>query len=283
MSADLIAAALDSLADEIAVVDGEGLVVHTNAAWRSDLNLLDRPEVSSGVRAVLAGHAAEFSLECEAADSWASIRVRPLAGSDGAVVTCSDITERRRAEDRARALQEALRQEATTDVLTGLLNRRHLDRRVAEAVRLARRHSRPLCCLMVDLDGFKSVNDEHGHQVGDDVLREVGHRLRLVARRSDVVGRYGGEEFVVLVPETDAEGAAATAARVREALAEPPIRLDGREIPLDASIGVACFGHGRARDRLGLYAAADAALYAAKRGGKARVVIDSAVSNRSAG
>ncbi len=282
MADDLAAAAIDALPYEIAILDAEGRIVRVNAAWRADVQLLERAEVASGVEAVLAGRAAELSLEYAAGEVWASVLVRRLRDGAGALVMRADVTERRRAEERARALQEALRQEATTDALTGLLNRRQLDRRVAEAVRLARRHGRPLSCLMIDLDGFKAVNDEHGHHVGDEVLREVGKRLRLVARRSDVVGRYGGEEFVMLLPETDEEGAVATAERVRAAIGEP-LAEEAGEIALGASVGVAVFGFGTASDRLGLYAAADAALYAAKRAGRGRVVVDAAVANRDSG
>jgi diguanylate cyclase (GGDEF)-like protein len=280
---DLYAAAFDALPDEIAVVDGRGRVVRANAAWRDHTDVLAVPAVAAGVRAVLSGRANQFAVECEVDDGWTNVRVRPLADGPGAVVVLADVTERRRAEERARALQTALRQEAITDALTGVLTRRQLDRRVAEAVRLARRHARPLTCLMVDLDGFKAVNDQHGHQVGDEVLREVGRRLRLVARRSDVIGRYGGEEFVVLLPETDVEGAVTTAERVREAIRTPAIQARGLELSLDASVGVASFAEGGAADRLGLYAAADAALYAAKRAGRGRVVVDAAVANRAAG
>jgi diguanylate cyclase (GGDEF)-like protein len=98
-----------------------------------------------------------------------------------------------------------------------------------------------------------------------------------------VIGRYGGEEFVLLLPETEVEGAAATAERVRETIRRPHLRVRGHEIALDASVGVACFGEVDARDRLGLYAAADAALYAAKRAGKGRVVVAGAVSNDTSG
>jgi diguanylate cyclase (GGDEF)-like protein len=280
---DVAAAALDSLEDEVAVVDAQGAVVHANAAWRGDTALLRRDDVAAGISSVAAGRTPEFTVEFETAEGWACLRARPLAGGGGVLVVRSDVTERRRAEDRAQALQAALRQEATTDVLTGVLNRRQLDRRVAEAVRLARRHARPLACLLVDLDGFKAVNDRFGHAVGDEVLREVGHRLRLAARRSDVVGRYGGEEFVVLLPETEPEGAASTGERVRTALADRAVRVGDAEIPLDASVGVACFGRGGVRDRLGLYTAADRALYAAKRAGRGRVVVDTTVSEREIG
>jgi diguanylate cyclase (GGDEF)-like protein len=283
MTSDLLAAALDSLPDGIAVLDADGAVVHESAAWRGGRRILDRADVAAGIAAVLSGRVPEFSVEHDAQHACWALRVLPLAGGSGALVVRSDVTERRRVEERARALQEALRQEASTDALTGVLNRRHLDRRVAEAVRLARRHKRPLALLMVDLDDFKAVNDVHGHAVGDDVLREVGRRLRLAARRTDVVGRYGGEEFVVLLPETEPEGAAATGERVRLAVAEPPLDLEGLGITLGASVGVACLGCGGVRDRLGLYVAADRALYAAKRSGRGRVVVDSMVADDAAG
>ena len=312
MGPELRVAAFESLAEEIAILDAEGRIVAANAAWERAARALGvtswlgRPygevwatgpgdrtglaQLNKGIADVCAGVATEFGLEYRSREDgvWSLLCVRPLAGGGGAVVAHDDITERKRVEERlaaqnellldlnrrTQALQEALRVEASTDGLTGLLNRRQLDRRTAEAVRVARRHGRPLACLMVDLDHFKDVNDNFGHQVGDDALREVAQRLRLTCRRSDVIGRYGGEEFVVLLPETDAEGAMVMAERIRDAIAAPPFVTRHRgveiEVALAASVGVACFGED-ARERLMLYAAADRALYAAKRGGRNQV------------
>lgn len=320
MGFELRVAAFESLSEEIAILDADGRIVAANAAWEKAARALGvstwlgRPyaevwasgpgdrtglaELGAGIADVCAGRAGDYGLEYRAREdgAWSCLCVRPLVGAEGAVVAHDDVTERKRVEERlatqneellelnrrTQALQAALRVEASTDALTGLLNRRQLDRRTAEAVRVARRYGRPLACLMVDLDHFKDVNDTFGHQVGDDALREVGHRLRLTCRRSDVIGRYGGEEFVILLPETDAEGAMVMAERIRDAIASPPFVARHREIesevPLAASVGVASFGEG-ARDRLMLYAAADSALYAAKRGGRNQVAAAVEVAN----
>jgi diguanylate cyclase (GGDEF)-like protein len=172
----------------------------------------------------------------------------------------------------SRRLQEQYRRHASTDPLTGLLNRRGLE---DLGVRLAQRLSREgkdLTLLMVDVDHFKRFNDEHGHQAGDYVLFAVAQLLKNGLRPTDVVTRYGGEEFTVLLPETDLNGALVAANRVRETISktvfEPP-----EEAPLPqvtASMGAAQCRSGMTLDRL--IAEADAALYEAKRSGRNRVV-----------
>lgn len=165
--------------------------------------------------------------------------------------------------------QGRLKDLATRDELTGLGNRRLVMERGAELVKLAQRHHRPLAALMLDIDHFKSVNDRHGHAAGDDVLRFLGAAVSLQLRASDVAGRTGGEEFALLLPETALEQAAATAERLREAVARTPIPTDeaGAPIPVTVSVGVAALrGAGDSLDAL--LARADDALYAAKRAGR---------------
>jgi diguanylate cyclase (GGDEF)-like protein len=177
---------------------------------------------------------------------------------------------------RAKAVRDAFAHEATTDGLTTLLNRRGLEIRAEEAVDLARRYSRPLACLMVDIDHFKHVNDTHGHRAGDAVLRQVAERIRATTRISDVVGRYGGEEFVLLLPETDEDGAILAAEKVRCEIADRPLPVTSQAggeatVSLRASVGVACFDQ-RTFDAAELMSNADGALYQAKRLGRDRVV-----------
>lgn len=182
---------------------------------------------------------------------------------------------------RAKAVRDALAHEATTDPLTGLLNRRGLDLRAAEAVALSRRHGRPLGCLMVDLDHFKRINDTLGHPVGDQVLKAVADRIQQLTRISDLAARYGGEEFLVLLLETDAEGAAATAEKLRAALGAEPVDVVSLAgpvaLPITASVGVAWWrpGMGESPD---LFGEADRALYEAKRRGRDQVVLASDLS-----
>jgi diguanylate cyclase (GGDEF)-like protein len=174
-------------------------------------------------------------------------------------------------------VRDTLLSEAATDPLTGLFNRSHLWARASELVALARRHGRSLSCLLVDLDHFKRINDTYGHAAGDAVLQQAALRVRIVTRISDVAIRYGGEEFLLLLPETDLDGAVAMAERVREALSERSVdvldALDGTgvvSLTVTASIGVAEWRpdmNGAAE----LIAAADAALYRAKQCGRNRV------------
>ncbi|MBN9424511.1 MAG: hypothetical protein BGO63_16895 [Candidatus Accumulibacter sp. 66-26] len=176
-----------------------------------------------------------------------------------------------RVRERTAELAEANAQLATLasrDGLTGALNRRAGDERLAAEVQRAGRSGQALAALMVDVDHFKRVNDSFGHAAGDTVLREVGALLGSAVRGSDSVIRYGGEEFLVLLPDTDAAGAAALAEKLRGALAAEC----GREIGgVTASLGVAA-ARG-AIDAEALLRAADRALYAAKAGGRNRVCV----------
>ena len=131
------------------------------------------------------------------------------------------------------------------------------------------RHDRPFSCLLLDIDHFKQVNDTHGHAAGDAVLREVAQRIRASCRISDIVGRYGGEEFVVLLPETDGAAAVVTADKLRALLSGSPVTAGSVTIPIHASIGVAAWSAAM-RAPSDLYAAADQALYRAKDLGRDR-------------
>ena len=159
--------------------------------------------------------------------------------------------------------EEALRRQALHDVLTGLPNRALLHDRLEQALRAAGRDNTGLALLMIDLDGFKTINDTLGHHQGDLLLREVGARLRAVLRQRDTVARLGGDEFVALLPGDDGGGATRTARKILAALAEPVV-AEGRRLVVGASIGVALYpAHGT--DAVTLLRRADAAMYAAKR------------------
>lgn len=181
----------------------------------------------------------------------------------------AELIARVRAALRTKAVRDGLVEQAARDGLTGLLNRRELDLRAQEAFALARRHGRELSCLMLDIDHFKQVNDVHGHAAGDAVLREVARQLGAVCRAADVVARYGGEEFVVLLPETPARAAVATADKLRSVLSARRFDADGAGIPIRASIGVASLTKEMGTYE-SLYAAADEALYRAKQLGRDR-------------
>jgi diguanylate cyclase (GGDEF)-like protein len=161
--------------------------------------------------------------------------------------------------------------QATTDGLTGLANRRMLDEELALEWRRADRIGDPLAFVLIDLDDFKRVNDDHGHQAGDAVLRAVGGVLTSGVRQADLAGRYGGEEFALILPGTDLAGAQKLAERVRIALVA--MRVDGpkgKALTATASFGVAAKGELPSPEKL--VADADEALYEAKRAGKNRVV-----------
>jgi len=162
-----------------------------------------------------------------------------------------------------------------TDALTGLHNRRYLERRLAEEVARARRYRHPLSCLFVDADHFKRVNDLYGHSTGDMVLREIALRMKGCLRASDVATRFGGEEFTLLLPQTDAREAFNLAERIRMDIAETPVPVaPERELRVTVSIGVSEMALQRDDGDAGarLMADADAALYDAKRQGRNRVI-----------
>ncbi len=165
-------------------------------------------------------------------------------------------------------LHSTAREQADQDGLTGLANRRRFEVDVDDEWQRCRRYGRPLSVVMVDLDHFKRLNDEHGHQLGDEVLRAASAALAGVLRSSDTAYRYGGEEFVVMLRETGIEEAAAVAERMRHAVAGVTIATSG--LLVSASAGVA-ERHASMGHHTELVAAADAALYEAKRSGRDRV------------
>jgi diguanylate cyclase (GGDEF)-like protein/PAS domain S-box-containing protein len=178
-----------------------------------------------------------------------------------------DITDRK-------ALEQALKVQAETDYLTGLASRRHFRERGEEELIRARRYQRPLALLMLDIDHFKAINDAHGHDVGDLALQRVAARCKEVLRAVDLIGRVGGEEFAIVLPETDAEGGRAVAERLRQAIAERPMATgQGREVWLRASIGVTGFAADEETDLDRLLRQADQALYQAKETGRDRVCL----------
>ncbi|HEV8497706.1 MAG TPA: diguanylate cyclase [Gemmatimonadaceae bacterium] len=178
-------------------------------------------------------------------------------------------------EERERQLLEAnerLRYMSQTDALTGLDNRRHLEERIDEMFEHARRLNEPFSCVMCDLDRFKSVNDTYGHQAGDAVLKQFARILRNEVREIDRVGRYGGEEFMLLLPGTVLDAAVTFAERVRKEVEGHTFTFDGTQICRTASFGVSAWPHPRIGNCDVLVRAADDALYVAKETGRNRVI-----------
>jgi diguanylate cyclase (GGDEF)-like protein len=194
---------------------------------------------------------------------------------DGVVAITRDVTEQKGLEERLAAL-------AIEDGLTGLANRRSFDERLQEEWTRACREHTSLSVLMIDLDRFKTFNDEYGHPAGDECLRMVASILAAEARRpADLGARYGGEEFVMLMPNTDAAGCARMGERIRSAIrrAGIPHALNLPSDVVTASLGGATCRPGRERlaECASLVESADRALYAAKDGGRDRLVMSGEV------
>jgi diguanylate cyclase (GGDEF)-like protein len=175
-----------------------------------------------------------------------------------------------RANARADEATAELRRMATTDALTGLWNRRHLLERLESETARSLRNGRPLCLASIDVDHFKRVNDLHGHPAGDEALRVLARLCREALRGSDVVGRMGGEEFAILMPETDRDQARLVCERLREKVARTPVPLpSGAALTVTLSTGIALMAGEEASDKL--ISRADSALYGAKAEGRNRV------------
>jgi diguanylate cyclase (GGDEF)-like protein len=157
-----------------------------------------------------------------------------------------------------------------SDMLTGTYNRRRLVELGEQEIARAERYEQPLCLAMLDLDHFKGINDTHGHAVGDAALRHAAEAIKGRVRSYDHVGRYGGEEFVIVAPNTNLEGARRLAEAVREAVAKTQLSANGKMVPITVSIGVAQWLADESLDEI--LRRADAALYRAKETGRNRVV-----------
>ncbi len=167
-----------------------------------------------------------------------------------------------------------------TDVLTGWRNRRYLETRLYEEIARCNREGDTLVCLMLDIDHFKRINDQHGHPVGDEALRQLARRVIGEVRASDIAARYGGEEFVILLPKTRLEAGHALAERIRGVVAAAPFVVEGLEEPLGLTISIGVAQHiavpgtgAEKREAQRLLASADIALYDAKARGRDTVAL----------
>jgi diguanylate cyclase (GGDEF)-like protein len=177
-------------------------------------------------------------------------------------------------QDEEASLQR-LFEAAMRDGLTGVFNRKHVEERLTAELAYAHRHSTPLAVVMLDIDHFKSINDTHGHPAGDAVLKNVAGVLARGVRAEDVVGRYGGEEFIIVARQIGVAEAAAMAERLRQEVEVTPTTVEGGAVSATASFGVAsiaCCGPQATVDGPALVRLADARLYEAKRAGRNRVV-----------
>ena len=213
---------------------------------------------------------------------WVRMSLHPRRTDDGQIegyfAIESDITQMRQVmEDmrteifRREQLEADLRALATEDPLSKLSNRRGFFERAEQEIQRAREHGSSVSLGIIDIDHFKQVNDTYGHQAGDAVIRHLGHLMRELFREQDVIGRIGGEEFALLLPDTDLQGASILIRRFREILAAKAVRHAGTAIPVRCSVGLGEL----ARDETitGLLSRADDALYEAKHAGRDRVVL----------
>lgn len=184
----------------------------------------------------------------------------------------STVLEKNRSRKESQELHRQLKEEAARDGLTGLRNHRYLLAALGKEYQRAQRYGRPLSLLMIDLDGFKSINDSLGHQKGDRVLIRVAELLAKTVRSVDLIARYGGDEFVILLPETKPKAAVRLAQRILKSIRENPVLEDDKIFPLSASIGLTYY-HPSLPGPGALLKEADRALYQAKREGRDRLVV----------
>jgi len=280
----------NSMRDAVLILDTQDRLLDFNPAARALLPVLHQKSVGANVPALLAGTPGlaealrpsqtpvEFHLRPDDDSQTYEIRTWPLfaasppalssvaASQVGRAIIFADVTPQVR-------LREELRRRAETDPLTGVANRgRFYQALEIECIRFTRGHA-PLSVLMIDLDFFKDVNDQYGHQAGDEVLSLVAQRILLSIRKTDLLARYGGEEFSVLLPETRSEGASVIAKRIRLAICETPINVDEHHVAVTVSIGVASHANDDEVDPQILLKKADLALYRAKAAGRNRIEV----------
>lgn len=198
------------------------------------------------------------------------IDVIPIRRKDGnligRLVTLHDVTERK-------SLMAIVEQMAITDAVTGLYNRRYFDQRARDEMERAQRYQHPLAVMMLDLDGFKQINDNHGHGAGDDALVSIANILQDSVRKIDTLARFGGDEFILLLPETNLDEALKVAERIRSSVAGNTSTEDLGEYKITVSIGLACIDNGKSISMEEITQNADLALYKAKREGGNRVSV----------
>jgi diguanylate cyclase (GGDEF)-like protein len=287
---------LDGLGAHVCVIEENGVIVTVNRAWldfaaanggllsslQEGANYLKVCEVAACagsadaavaaqflalLREVIAGHRQHFQLEypCHSPEEhrWFMVRVSRIEASEPPryVVAHDNVTALKQA-------QEALRQQATTDELTGVANRRSFMEALGIEFERLRRHPTLQCSVLaIDLDHFKDVNDTWGHAAGDAVLRHVAQMVNGHTRLGDVLGRTGGEEFTVLLPDTTVDEAEALAERLRLQVSMDPLQFTGGAISVTLSIGIAVLTASDAHADAAL-ARADRALYDAKAVGR---------------
>lgn len=285
---DLITQSLDRLSEGITIIDAEDKLVlfNTQAAEYLSIEmnsigvgivLSDLINSDTGEKGVDPGSLLMQQLDAsregkpqfferEIGDGKIlSVRANPIPGG-GVITLYTDITERK-------AFEKRLIDMATRDELTGLINRREFFTLAAHEEERAKREGHVVSVMMVDADYFKKVNDTYGHAAGDDVLRDLADNCRNIFRKTDVVGRYGGEEFAVMLPGAEERMAKIIAERLRSSIEASTVKSGDDEINYTVSIGISCASGKDVRIEE-LLDRADRALYTAKADGRNRAVFD---------
>lgn len=240
---------------------------------------LDRAQVANMLKLSLAG-SGNFSVTIHIRRKDNSLKLAELTGgisvgNDGSpklITMLAEVTEQHLADNQIGIINARLREQAMRDPLTGLFNRRYLEESLSRELARAERSRKPLGLIMGDLDHFKHINDTYGHQNGDEVLREVGDILKRYSRSSDIPCRYGGEEFLLVLPDICESKACERAELLRNKLSSISFRFNESEVHLSASFGIASFPKD-ARDADKLISVVDSAMYQAKAAGRNQICI----------
>ncbi|MBP1155889.1 MULTISPECIES: sensor domain-containing diguanylate cyclase [unclassified Paenibacillus] len=282
-------AIVNSLIDQIALIDTKGTIIFVNESWISfasnnggDLaacgigaNYFDycgeNREVLEGILSVLFGNKPNFTYEypCDSAyeKRWFLMNVTPLLVKSeikGATISHINITERK-------IMEEKLIELAISDTLTSLHNRRYLEKKFIEEMARASRYHHPISFIILDIDRFKNINDRHGHFVGDEVLIKIADTVLENTRETDICARIGGEEFAILLPETDEAEALSVARRVHSAIQDLQIPVGDLTLTVTVSMGI--ITKSSDFNMQDMMEETDKALYSAKNNGRNMICI----------
>ena len=274
---------VEQLSDPVLVIANDGRILDANlaatAAWQFGTDTLIHTNLRSIAQELYwqspDGHQqnSEVSINQVIYEVGATKLDNTNRKSDWALVF-RDVTERRKAESELRDMRDTLQKMAHTDALTGLFNRRYFMQRLPEEFERVKRHNNMLSILVFDLDHFKLVNDTHGHDCGDSVLIAIGEVVSKVKRTSDVACRIGGEEFAMLLPETNQAGALQLAQRLCQEIEQFDYsKYTDKKVSITASVGVATVNQSSVQPET-ILKSADRALYKAKRGGRNKVCME---------
>jgi len=287
-----LASALENTLAAVAITDPQGIVEYVNPAFEqitghARSQVLGKPLALRGLAPALSGMPEEIRQLLAAGEHWqgeienqlsdgrsffVDLAVSPILDRQGQVAniiwTQHNITERKLLEQRVREANRELAALAIKDALTGVYNRRHLETALHNEVCRARRYRLAFSILMIDVDRFKELNDRFGHGFGDFVLKTVASLIRQASREPDILTRYGGEEFCLLLPNTDREGSRYYGERIRSVVESHVFQVDQVSARVTISLGAATLGDPEIEDVHDLLDRADRALYRAKEKGR---------------